>query len=219
MQMAASVMNSLLNNQLRAYGGDLAISVMGVIYAVLMMVAMPVFGLNQGAQPIIGYNYGAGKFDRVKKTLQTTVFAATAIVLVGFTVAMLFPSDVIRLFGKKDQDLIGMGTHAMRVCTIMLPLLGFQVVGATYFQAVGKPRQAMVLMLSRQLLLLIPAVMVLPYFFRLEGVWAALPTADFCSSVLTAAWLLPELRLLHRRHVESMDRADDCSTAGSHTLS
>ncbi len=204
MQMAASVMNSLLNNQLQSYGGNLAISVMGVIYAVVMMIGMPIFGLNQGAQPIIGYNYGAGKFDRVKKTLQTAMLAATAIVLAGYLVMMLFPQRVVALFDPHDDALIALGTHAMRICVLMLPLIGFQIVSASYFQAVGKPKQAMFLMLSRQLLLLIPAVLILPHFFGLDGVWAALPTADLGSSVLTAVWLLPELRHLHEKHVEGM---------------
>jgi len=204
MQMAASVMNSLLNNQLQSHGGSLAISVMGVIYAVVMMIAMPIFGINQGAQPIIGYNYGAGKFDRVKKTLQTAILAATAIVLAGYFIAMLLPARVVALFDPRDEALIGLGTHAMRICVLMLPLVGFQIVSASYFQAVGKPRQAMFLMLSRQVLLLIPAVLILPHFFGLNGVWAALPTADLGSSVLTALWLLPELRHLHERHVAGM---------------
>jgi Na+-driven multidrug efflux pump len=200
MQMAASVMNSLMNNQLRVYGGDLAISVMGIIYAMLMMIAMPIFGLNQGAQPIIGYNYGAKKYDRVKKTLQTAIGAASALALLGFVVAMLFPAQVIRLFNREDAALVALGTHAMRVSVLLLPLIGFQVVSASYFQAVGKPKHAMLLMLSRQVLLLIPAVLILPRFFGLEGVWAAMPAADLLSSILTGIWLVWELRHLDDRH-------------------
>ena len=185
MQMAASVMNAILCNQLRFYGGDLAISVMGIVHAVAMFVAMPIFGLNQGAQPIIGYNYGAGKYDRVLRTLQLAILYATLICVVGFVVAMFAPSHVIALFNRNDQQLRDLGTHAIRICLAMFPLIGFQIVSSSYFQWVGKPKHALFLGLSRQVLLLIPAIIIIPYFLGLDGIWIAIPTADFCSSVLT----------------------------------
>ena len=198
MQIAASVMQSILNHQLRKYGQDLAISVMGILYAVFMMVVMPVFGINQGAQPIMGYNYGARRFDRVKRALVTAILAASTLTVLGFAVAMLFPTQVIRLFNRNDEALLALGTHAMRISMVMLPLIGFQVVSASYFQAVGKPREALLLMLSRQVLLLIPAVIILPRFFGLDGVWAAMPVADFGASALTGICLFAELRRLQR---------------------
>jgi len=204
MQIAAATLNAILNHQLHSYGGDLAISVMGVVYAVMLFIAMPIFGLNQGAQPIIGYNYGAENFGRVKKTLQTAILAATTITAAGFFVTMVFPSQVIWLFNREDQALMRLGTHAIRICLMMLPIVGFQIVSASYFQAVGKPKHALLLSLSRQVLLLIPAVFVLPCFFGLDGVWAAFPTADLGSSILTGIWLLWELRHLHRRHMETV---------------
>jgi putative MATE family efflux protein len=197
MQMAASVMQSILNHQLRVHGGDVAISVMGILYVVFMMIAMPVFGLNQGAQPIMGYNYGAGRLDRVKRTLVMAIAAASALTTVGFAVTMLFPGQVIRLFNRDDEAMLTLGIHAMRISVLMLPLIGFQVVSASYFQAVGKPREAMLLMLSRQVLLLIPAVLILPRFFGLDGVWAALPTADFGACFATGICLWLELRRLN----------------------
>jgi len=203
MQIAASILNAILNNQLRVYGGDLAISVMGIIYAVVLFIAMPIFGINQGAQPIIGYNCGALMFDRVKRTLQTAILAASGITCAGFLVVTLFPAQVIWLFNREDAALVQLGTHAIRICLAMLPIVGFQIVSASYFQAVGKPKQAMFLSLSRQVLLLIPAVLILPHFFGLDGVWAAMPTADLGSSILTGIWLAFELRHLHKRHAES----------------
>jgi putative MATE family efflux protein len=200
MQLAASVMNAILNSQLRAYGGDLAISVIGIIHAVALFIAMPIFGLNQGAQPIIGYNYGAQRYDRVKKTLQTAILLATGICVAGFLIVMLFPAQVIGLFNPRDPMLMRLGTHAIRICLVMFPIIGFQIVSASYFQAVGKPKHALLLGLSRQVLLLIPAILILPRFFGLDGVWAALPIADFCSSVLTGTWLAWELRHLRERH-------------------
>lgn len=203
MQMAGSVVNALLYNRLRLYGSDVAISAMGIVHAVAMFFAMPIFGLNQGAQPIIGYNYGAQRFDRVKQTLQAAVLAATAITVLGFLAAMLFPAQLVRLFDPHDKSLLQLGTHAIHTTLVMLPIVGFQVVGAGYFQAVGKPKQALFLMLSRQVLILIPAVIILPQFLGLDGVWAALPTADLLSALLTATWLFMELRQLDRRHARA----------------
>jgi putative MATE family efflux protein len=199
MQLAASVMQSILNNQLGRYGGDLAIAVMGILYCVFMLVAMPIFGINQGAQPIIGYNYGAGRFDRVKRTLLTAILAASTLTALGFAAAMLFPGQVICLFNPEDPALLALGIHAIRVSMWGLPLVGFQVVSASYFQAVGKPREALLLMLSRQVLLLIPAVLILPRLFGLDGVWVALPTADVAACLATTLCLLAELRRLGGR--------------------
>lgn len=213
MQMAASVMNSLLNNQLRTYGGDLAISTMGIIYAGFMMTAMPIFGLNQGAQPIVGYNYGARKFGRVKKTWQLAVMAATMIALTGFSVMMFFPVQMIHVFNRDNEELLKLGCHAIRLAVIMLPLIGFQIVSATYFQAVGKPKQAMLLMLSRQVLLLIPAVLILPRFFGLDGVWLALPISDFLASLTTGTCIFFELRHLTERHQATL--VADTALAGT----
>jgi len=199
MQLAASVLQSILNQQLHRYGGDRAIAMMGILYPLFMLIAMPIFGINQGAQPIIGYNYGARRFDRVKKTLETAVLAASTLTVLGFAVMMLFPAQVIRIFDPHDAALIALGTHAIRIAVAMLPLVGFQIVSSSYFQAVGKPREALLLSLSRQLLILIPAVFLLPLWFGLDGVWAALPTADLLSSALTGSCLMLELRHLGRR--------------------
>jgi putative MATE family efflux protein len=206
MQIAGSVMNSVLNNQLKAHGGDLAISVMGIVYALIMMIAMPIFGINQGAQPIIGYNYGAAKLDRVKRTLLTAILAASCLTVMGFVVTMLFSVQVVRLFSRGDPELVALGSHALRICTIFLPLVGFQIVSAGYFQAVGKPKHAMLLMLSRQIFLLIPAILILPLFFGLDGTWAAMPTADLGSSLLTGVCLFLELRHLDRGKPHSLAR-------------
>jgi putative MATE family efflux protein len=202
LQLAACVLQAVMNHQLYAYGGNMAIAVMGIIYRFVLMILMPLFGLNQGAQPIIGYNFGAKKFDRVKKTLLMAVLWACAVTAFGFTIVMIFPTQVVRLFDPRNEKLAVLGTHAMRVSMLMLPIVGFQIVSASYFQAVGKPKISMLLSLSRQVLLLIPAVLILPHFFGLDGVWAALPTADACSSLLTGTCLFFELRHLQQRHEE-----------------
>lgn len=198
MQLAASVLNALLNNQLSRHGGDLAISAMGIVWAIVMFIAMPIIGINQGVQPIIGFNYGARKYDRVLRALLTAILAATLVSTSGFLVVMLIPDRVIQLFSRNDPALQQLGVHALRTCLLMLPIVGFQIVSANYFQAVGKPRKAMLLTLSRQVLLLIPAILILPGCFGLSGVWAAFPIADLGSSLWTAVWLLVELRHLRR---------------------
>ncbi len=195
-QISAAVMQSVLNCQLDRYGGDEAIAAWGIIWAVVMMFFMPMFGINQGAQPIMGYNYGAGEFARVKKALKTAVLAASAIAFFGFLIMMLAPTQVVRLFNPGDVPLQALTVHAMRICVIMMPLVGFQVVSTGYFIAVGKPRESMLVSLSRQILFLIPAVLILPKYFGLNGVWAAIPTADLSSSLLTGVLLFLELRRL-----------------------
>lgn len=208
MQIAASFMNAILNNQLRDYGGDLAISVIGIIHSAALFIAMPIFGLNQGAQPIIGFNYGAQQFERVKRTLVTAIFFATAICVSGFLGIMLFPEYVISAFNRDDAELMRLGTHAIRLTLVMFPIVGFQIVSSSYFQAVGKPKHALFLGLSRQVLLLIPAILILPRFFGLDGIWMAIPAADLSSSILTGTWLLLELRHLRIQHGLQVDLAD-----------
>ncbi|KGG79602.1 multidrug transporter MatE [Caloranaerobacter azorensis H53214] len=200
MQVAASCVSALFNNQLSYYGGDIAISAMGIINSIVMLILMPIFGINQGAQPIIGYNYGAKKFDRVIKALKLAILAATTIVVIGFIATRVFPEQLISLFDKKDKELIKVGAQGMRIFLSMLPIIGFQIVSSNYFQAVGKPKQAMFLSLSRQVLVLIPALIILPKFFKLKGIWMAGPVSDFISSILTGTFLFLELKKLKGKH-------------------
>jgi putative MATE family efflux protein len=200
MQLAASVLTVILNNSLRFYGGDNAISAMGIINSISMLILMPIFGINQGAQPIIGYNYGAKQYERVKKTLRLAIVAATGVVLIGFVITRVFPEELICLFNNKDKELIAFGTHALKIFLIFLPIIGFQVVSASYFQAVGKPKQAMFLSLSRQVLLLIPALLILPRYYGLDGVFMAGPASDLVSSIITGIFIFRELRQLDQKH-------------------
>lgn len=202
LQIAASLLHIILNNSLGYYGGDVAISAIGIFQSIMMMILMPVFGINQGSQPIIGYNYGAKKYDRVKRTLKLAIMAASSIVLLGFIITRIFPQQLIMLFNSEDVELISIGIQAITIGFLALPFIGFQIVGANYFQAIGKPKQAMLLSLSRQVLLLIPAVLILPRFFGLLGVLMALPIADICSSLLTGTWLYLELKSLQKKDME-----------------
>ncbi|MTI82708.1 MAG: MATE family efflux transporter [Firmicutes bacterium] len=204
MQLSNSLLNVIMNKSLSDYGGDVAVAGIGVIMSVAVLMLMPVIGINQGAQPIIGYNYGAGQFKRVKDTLKLAIWAATLIVCVGFVIIQLFPQQIIYLFNRQDQALLQFGTHALRIFLLFLPVIGFQIVGANYFQAVGKPKQAMFLSLSRQVLVLIPLILILPNFYGLDGILYAAPVSDLTSAILTGLFLYMEIRNLNEKTKANM---------------
>lgn len=199
MQMAASVVQLLSNNALKTHGGDLAIGAMSIISSAVMIFFMPIFGINQGAQPIIGYNYGAKQYDRVKHTLKLAVGAATVISLVGFITVQVFPQAIIRIFND-DPELLRIGSSGIRVYLAMMPIIGFQIVSANYFQAIGKAKISMFLSLLRQVTLLIPLLLILPPIFGLTGVWLSAPTADFISSIITGIFVWRDMRKLDEDH-------------------
>ena len=194
MQLASSLLNAILNSSLSKYGGDIAIASMGIVNSITMLILMPIFGINQGAQPIIGYNYGAKKYDRVKEALKYAILAATVVVNIGYIMVRIFPAQLIALFNPKDAELIAFGSHAIQLFLAMFPVVGFQIVGSNFFQAIGKPKHAMILSLSRQVLILMPALIFLPKFFGLKGVFYAGPLSDLTSAVLTGIWLFAELK-------------------------
>ena len=130
------------------------------------------------------------------------IAAASSVALLGFILAMFFPTQLVLLFNRDDPALASLGPHAIRVCFLMLPVVGFQIVSANYFQAVGKPATSMFLSLSRQVLLLMPGLLIWPRFFGLDGVWMAIPISDLGSSLITGAWLLVELRRLDVKHLK-----------------
>ncbi|TFG81245.1 MAG: MATE family efflux transporter, partial [Spirochaetales bacterium] len=196
MQIASSVLNGLLNNQLQRYGGDLAVSTMGIIFSVIMFFLMPIFGLNQGTQPIVGYNYGAKNYARVRAAMILAISAATILVATGFALIQVFPRAFVGLFAGSSIELLDLASGAIRIYLLGMPLIGFQIVAAGYFQASGKPKEAMLLSLSRQVLLLIPLIILLPLRFGLTGLWMAPPIADVLSALLTGTFFLRELRRL-----------------------
>jgi putative MATE family efflux protein len=206
MQIAGSVLMIVLNHSLERYGGDTAISAMGIVMAISMMIMMPVFGINQGSQPIIGFNYGARKFDRVIRTLKLAIMGATFIVCCGYILIRLFPTWIIGLFNSNDANLIAMGSHALTIYLMLLPVIGFQVVCSSYFLAVGKPKLSMILTLSRQVIFLLPALLILPRYYGLNGVFYAGPCADLMSSILTGIFIANEIRLLRRQHNEPQNQ-------------
>lgn len=207
-QVTSSIQQLILNRSLARYGGDLALAVIGVIMSITTFLVMPAMGIGQGAQPILGFNKGAREYGRVKDTLKLSVLLATFVVAVGFTIAKIWPAQLIGLFNKKPE-LIELGVHSMDIFFKLIPLVGVQMLGACYFQAVGKAKQATILGLSRQIIIFIPLLIALPYYWGLEGVWWSSPLSDLGAFILTGAWLLLEIKELNKaeRLVESAHMA------------
>lgn len=184
MQIAQCAVQIVSNNSLQAYGGDAAVGAMTIINSLSMIFLMPIFGINQGVQPIVGYNYGAKKYDRVKEAVRYAIVAATIIVSVGFIVVELFPKQLISIFNN-DAELMEIGISGMRLFLCMLPLIGGQIIVTNYFQSIGKVKISMFLSLLRQVIILIPCLIILPKFIGLTGIWAAGAASDFLSVIIT----------------------------------
>lgn len=185
MQIAASVVQLISNNALLTYGGENAVGAMTIINSVVTLFLMPIFGINQGMQPIVGYNYGAGKYDRVKQAVRYPQIAATILVVIGFICVQVIPDVFIRFFNSAPE-LLAVTERGMRIYLIMLPLIGVQIIRTNFFQCIGKAKISIVLSLLRQVILLVPLFLILPRFFNLTGVWAAGPTSDFLSYIITS---------------------------------
>ena len=201
MQLAASVVQVLANNSLKEYGGDLAIGAMTIISSVSMIFLMPIFGINQGSQPIIGYNYGAKQYDRVKEAVKYGVIAATIIVVIGWIVTQSAPQILIAIFNN-DPELVGIATNGIKIYLFMMPFVGFQVVSSNYFQSIGKAKISMFLSLLRQVILLIPCILILPKIFELNGIWLSGAVCDGLSSFITGIIFLYSVKKLKTEKVE-----------------
>ncbi len=197
MNMAACVVVILINQGLQKYGGDLAIGAYGIVNRIAFIFIMIVMGLNQGMQPIAGYNYGAKRFDRVYKVLITTIICATCVTTSGFLIAQLFPNAFILLF-TSDQELVEICRRGIKIVFIFFPIVGFQMVTGNFFQSVGMAGKAIFLSLSRQVLFLIPLLLILPSFYGADGVWWSMPISDSLSSIVAMFLLLNQIKKLKR---------------------
>lgn len=187
MHVCTCLMVIILNSSLVQYGGaegDMAIAAYGICNSVVMLFLMVVMGLNQGMQPIVGYNFGACLNERMMQAYKLTIVVATVVTTAGFLIGELFPRAIVSLF-TKDETLIRLSTTCLRTILISFPVVGFQMVTTTFFQSVGKAAWSIFLSLSRQLIFLIPGLIILPRIFGFPGVWAALPTGDILASILT----------------------------------
>jgi len=195
-QLSASVMIVVINNTLRVYGGDISIALFGIMHRMLMFVSMPLFGIAQGMQPIVGFNYGAKRYDKAKRVLALSNKATTIVSTIGAIFLVSFPKIIISIF-TNDPELIRMGVPAVRIFIMALPGFGFQVVGSTLFQAIGKAKEALFLTVSRQIFL-IGLILVLPRLFGLTGVWVTFPITDVSFFFVTLWLYLPQIREFDR---------------------
>lgn len=204
MNVCACIVVIFMNNQLVRYGGDMAVGAFGIAYSVAMIFVMFVIGLDQGMQPIAGYNYGSQQIDRLMRVLKLTIFAATGIMVTGWLIAHLVPYYCARMF-TKDPELIRQAIKAIQINMMMYPVVGFQMVVTNFFQCIGKVKISIFLSLSRQLLFLIPLLVILPYFFNLNGVWASLPSSDFLASLVAAIIMVTYMRRLKQQSVNNQN--------------
>lgn len=178
----------LINRGMLTYGGDLAVGAYGIVNRFMFLFAMFTMGLNQGMQPIAGYNYGAQLMPRVHEVLRKAIFYASIAMTTGWLIAELIPHIVLRLF-TSDEALLAHAIHGMRIFSAAFPIIGFQMVTSNYFQSIGQAKKSIYLSLTRQLIFLIPGLLILPLFFGLDGVWLAIPVSDVIACI-NAAYLL-----------------------------
>ncbi len=201
-QISNSVIIIILNRSLITFGGEIAVAVYGVINRIVSLFFMAIFGIAQGFLPIAGYNFGAQHYKRVLEVIRLSIISTTVISVFGFLISMLFPAQLVAIFST-DSELIGMGAHAMRLILIATPLIGFQVITASLFQALGRALPSLFLSLVRQVILLIPIVLILPVFWGLDGIWISFPIADFFAAIITAYMLWGQLNILKQKITES----------------
>ena len=188
MNVCSCIIVIFINNQLVHYGGDLSVGAYGISNKILFIFVMFVIGLNQGMQPIAGYNYGAQKFDRLMRVVKLTMLSATAVMTVGWCLAIFMPRLCVRLF-TTDATLISISANALRIMCCMFPIVGYQMVVTNFFQCIGKVKVSIFLSLSRQLIFLLPMLWLLPHLFQLNGVWFSMPASDLLASLVTA-WIM-----------------------------
>ena len=202
-QIANSLVQVIANNALKTYGSDLAIGAMTVISSLNIVFMMPIFGINQGCQPIIGFNYGAKKYKRAKETFKYATMAACVICIIGFTIIQCFPTQIISLFNN-DPKLTTLAMRGIRIYLLMMPIVGINIVATSYYQSIGKAKVSMFVSLLRQVILLIPFTIILPKFIGLDGVWAAGACADSLSVIITLILLRKEFKQLDKMQLESV---------------
>ncbi len=193
MNVASCFIVILINNGLQRYSGDLAIGAFGIVNRVIFVIIMIVMGLNQGMQPIAGFNYGAKQMNRVMEVFALTVKCATVITTVGFLMGEFLPKQIASIF-TTDQDLIEHAVFGLRLAVAVFPFVGFQMVASNFFQSIGMAHKSIFLSLTRQLIFLIPMLVVLPRFFGVTGVWISMPLSDAAATIVSAVMIISYIR-------------------------
>ncbi len=193
MNLAACFVVIVINQGLQRYGGDLAIGAYGIVNRIAFIFVMIVMGLNQGMQPIAGYNFGAKKFDRVHRVLIDTIICATCVTTFGFLIAELVPNAFIKVF-TNDPQLLEICRDGIRIVFAVFPIVGFQMVTGNFFQSVGMAKKAIFLSLSRQLIFLLPCLLILPTFWGVRDVWWSMPISDALASIVALFLLVNQIK-------------------------
>ena len=198
MNACACIIVIFMNNQLVRYGGDMAVGAYGIANSIAMVFVLFSMGLNQGMQPIAGYNYGSQQFDRLMSVVKLAIISATVMMTSGWLVAMFAPYYCARMF-TTDPELIRQAIDAIQVMMLMFPIIGGQMVITNFFQCIGKVKISIFLSLSRQLLFLLPLLAVLPNFYNIEGVWASLPISDLAAAIVAAAIMVAYMKKMKKQ--------------------
>ncbi len=193
MELAAGSIHLVTNKVLKVYGGDLSIGAMTAVTSISLMFLMPIFGLSQGMQTIIAYNYGAKQLGRASKTLLLGILYGTVILTIGFILVKLFPKVFVGIF-TKDESLMNMAIEGININLTTLPIVGISVLGSIYFQSIGEAKKSMFLSLLRQVIILIPVIIIVPNMYGLKGVWASQPISDFFAMFIVVFFLYREFK-------------------------
>lgn len=189
MNVCACAIVIIVNNSLQNYGGDMAIGAYGIINRLLTLYVMIVLGLTMGMQPIVGYNFGAQKIERVKQTLRLGIISGVIITSSGFIICELFPHAVSAIF-TDSNELIDLAASGIRICVLVFPLVGAQIVISNFFQSIGKAKISIFLSLTRQLVYLLPCLLLFPKWFELKGVWISMPVSDLLAFITATVILI-----------------------------
>ncbi len=201
MNLAATFIVILINQGLQRYGGDLSIGAYGIVNRLVFVFIMVVIGLNQGMQPIAGYNFGARQYGRVTKVLKITIAAATLVTTTGFLMGMLFPRLAVSIF-TSDEELIARASDGLRIIVMFFPIVGFQMVASNFFQSIGMAWKAIFLSLTRQVLILIPCLLILPHYLDEKGIWLSMPLSDLTASLIAATLLWRQFAAFRKHPAE-----------------
>ncbi|WP_444355356.1 MATE family efflux transporter [Prevotellamassilia timonensis] len=194
--LCACLVAAMMTRSLTTYGGDMAVGAFGICNRFILFIVMVVIGLNQGMQPIAGYNFGARRYDRVLGVLNKALIFGSIITLTGFVVGVFFPTPFVSVFAKDSPQLIKLSAHALSCMVMMFPIVGIQIVSTAFFQSIGYAPKSIFLSLTRQLIFLVPAIFILPHLYAdpLEGLWHAAPVADGLASVLAITLLVLQVK-------------------------
>lgn len=194
--LCACLVAAMMTRSLTTYGGDMAVGAFGICNRFILFIVMVVIGLNQGMQPIAGYNFGARRYDRVLGVLNKALIFGSVITLTGFVVGVFFPTPFVSVFAKDSPQLIKLSAHALSCMVMMFPIVGIQIVSTAFFQSIGYAPKSIFLSLTRQLIFLVPAIFILPHLYvdPLEGLWHAAPVADGLASVLAITLLVLQVK-------------------------